>query len=86
MTRIRDRFGESAFARIFEQLISRWKADGHIRGRRIVVDASLVEADAANDSLVDRDDADPDAGAACGRLSWRPGQRLSQQPGQQPGR
>jgi len=61
MTRIRDRFGESAFAKIFEQLISRWKADGHIRGRRIVVDASLVEADAAIDSLVDRDDADPDA-------------------------
>lgn len=61
MTRIRDRFGEVAFADIFEQLISRWKTDGHIRGRRIVVDASLIEADAAIDSLVARDDADPNA-------------------------
>ena len=63
MTRIRDRFGETTFTEIFEQLIARWQEEGHIRGRRIVADASLVEADAAIDSLVERDDADPNARA-----------------------
>jgi len=63
MTRIRDRFGERTFTEIFERLIARWQQQGHIGGRRIVADASLVEADAAVDSLVARDDADPDARA-----------------------
>ena len=63
MTRIRDRFGEATFTEIFEKLIARWQQEGHIRGRRIVADASLVEADAAIDSLVERDDADPNARA-----------------------
>ena len=61
MTRIRDRFGEATFTAIFKLLIARWRKDGHIRGRRIVADASLVEADAAVDSLVERDDADADS-------------------------
>ncbi len=63
MTRIRDRFGEATFTEIFERLIARWREAGHIRGRRLVADASLVEADTAVDSLVERDDADPDARA-----------------------
>lgn len=62
MTRIRDRFGEATFTAIFEQLMAGWREEGHIRGRRLVADASLVEADAAVESLVKRDDADPDAG------------------------
>lgn len=61
MTRIRDRFGEATFTEIFQRLIARWREEGQIRGRRIVADASLVEADAAIGSLVERDDADPDA-------------------------
>ncbi len=56
MTHIRDRFGEATFTEIFEQLIARWQQEGHICGRRIV-------ADAAVDSLVERDDADPNARA-----------------------
>ena len=61
MTRIRDRFGEATFTVIFERLISRWKHQGHIHGRRIVADASLVQADASVDSMVEREDADPSA-------------------------
>ena len=60
MARIRDRFGETTFTEIFELLIARWQQEGPIRGRRIVADASLIEADAAIDSLAERDDADPD--------------------------
>lgn len=63
MTRIRDRFGEPVFAEIFERLISSWRAEGHIRGRRIVADATLVEADASVNSLIEREDADPEARA-----------------------
>jgi transposase len=63
MTRIRDRFGQATFTRIFEQLIARWHEQGRIRGRRIVADASLVEAHAAIDSMVQRDDAEPNARA-----------------------
>ena len=63
MTRLRDRFGEATFTEIFERLISQWRSDGHIRGLRIVADASVIEADAAMDSIVERDDADPDARA-----------------------
>ncbi len=63
MTRIRDRFGEATFTAIFEHLIARWKRQGHIRGRRIVADATLVQADASVDSLVEREDADPNARA-----------------------
>ena len=63
MTRIRDRFGEATFTEIFERLVAHWRDRGHIRGRRILTDASLVEADAAVDSMIERDDADPDARA-----------------------
>jgi len=61
MTRIRDRFGEAAFSEIFERLIRGWLKAGHIRGKRIIVDASLVEANASIDSLQEREDGDPDA-------------------------
>lgn len=63
MTRIRDRFGEVTFTQIFGQLVGHWHEQNHIRGRRIVADASLIEADAAVDSFVERDDADPNARA-----------------------
>ena len=52
MTRIRDRFGEAIFTEIFEQLIARWQEEGHTYDHRIVADDSLVEANAAVDSLV----------------------------------
>ncbi len=51
MTCIRDGFGEATFTEIFARLIERWREEGHIRGRRIVADVSLVEADEAVDSL-----------------------------------
>ena len=61
MTRIRDRFGEAAFAEIFDCLLRGWKKSGHIKGKRIIADASLVEANASIDSLKEREDGDPNA-------------------------
>lgn len=61
LTKIRDRFGVDTFQKIFELLILQWKKEGIISGKRMISDASLVEADASMDSLVKREDGDPDA-------------------------
>jgi len=59
LTKIRDRFGIETFQKIFEMLILKWKQAGIISGKRMISDASLVEADAAMDSLVERECSDP---------------------------
>lgn len=59
MTRIRDRLWEATFRTIFETLLRRWQAANRLTGRRLLVDASLVEANAAYGSLVERQDEDP---------------------------
>ena len=61
LTRIRDRFGEVTYLAIFERFIRQWQETGLIKGKRLVADASLIAADASFDSLVERDDADPEA-------------------------
>ena len=63
LTRIRQRFGESTFQQVFEHFIERWRDAGIIKGKQLITDASLIEADASIDSMVERDDADPDARA-----------------------
>ncbi|QBQ54310.1 hypothetical protein [Nitrosococcus wardiae] len=63
MSRIRDRFGESIFAKIFERLIPYWQGEGQLRGQRLLADASLVEADAALNLLVEHAEGDPHAWA-----------------------
>jgi transposase len=42
ITRIRDRLGEPIFAAIFKRLVGTWQMEGHLHGRRIVADATLV--------------------------------------------
>ncbi len=61
LTRIRDRFGEDTYLSIFERFIRQWQAAGLIKGKRLVTDAFLIAADASFDSLVERDNADPQA-------------------------
>jgi len=63
LTRIRDRMGEGRYQKIFEKLLMQWQQQGHFTGKRIVADATLVKANAAMDSLVEREDSDPDARA-----------------------
>lgn len=59
LTRIRDRFGEDTYRKIFERILTCLRHKGAIKGQRMISDASLVEADAAMDSLVGRQEADP---------------------------
>ena len=61
LTRIRDRFGVESYREIFEHIISELRKRGFIKARKVVVDASVVEADASLDSMMEREDADPQA-------------------------
>jgi transposase len=63
LTRIRDRFGVETYQLIFEHLLKRLREKGLLKGKRIIADATLVEADAALDSLKERGDGDPKARA-----------------------
>lgn len=59
LTRIRDRFGVQTYQAIFERLIGQWQKSGIIKGKRMISDASLIEANAGMDSLIKREDNDP---------------------------
>lgn len=52
MTRIRDRFGEQVFKEIFKKVVKLCEDKGLIKSGKAIVDASLVKADAALNSLV----------------------------------
>jgi transposase len=61
LTKIRDRFGAATFQKIFEMLILQWKKVGIIKGKSMISDASLVEANASINSLSKREKSDPKA-------------------------
>lgn len=61
LTRIRDRFGVDTYQAIFEKLIKQWQQAGIIKGQRMISEASLFEANADMDSLVEREKGDPNA-------------------------
>ncbi len=63
LTRIRQRFGEGTFQRVFEQFIDKWVEAGLVSGKKLISDASLIDANASIDSMVERPDGDPDATA-----------------------
>jgi len=63
LTRIRDRFGVNTYQTVFEKLIRLLKDNGLIKGQNVMVDASLVEADASINSLQERKEGDPKARA-----------------------
>jgi transposase len=60
LTRIRDRLGEDLFKDVFERIVNQCKKAGLVRGKQMVTDATLIEADAAIDSVSKREDADKD--------------------------
>jgi IS5 family transposase len=61
LTRIRDRMGTSRYQQIFKLMLLQWQKQGRFTGKQIVADATLVKANASMDSLVEREDADPNA-------------------------
>ncbi|MBV2123453.1 MAG: transposase [Candidatus Thiodiazotropha sp. (ex Ctena orbiculata)] len=44
LTRIRQRFGEETFQRVFEHFIDKWVEAGLVSGKKLISDASLIDA------------------------------------------
>ena len=56
LTRIRDRLGEKIFKEIFEHIVRVCIERGLVKGDKVMMDGSLVKADAALNSMVPRED------------------------------
>lgn len=54
LTRIRERLGEDIFAKIFDYVVELCRKNGLVRGEKVVVDATLINANASLYSLVER--------------------------------
>jgi len=54
MTRIRDRYGITIFRRFFEAIVERCQHDGLIWGEELYADATLIEANADRDKMLQR--------------------------------
>ena len=55
LTRVRDRLGVGCFASVFEQIVEQCRDAGLVPGKRIITDASLVEANASARKLERRE-------------------------------
>jgi transposase len=49
--KIRDRLGEEVFKDVFEQIVSQCMEKGLVGGKQMITDATLIKADAAQDSV-----------------------------------
>src|ERR1700678_3401288 len=55
LTRIRDRLGEKIFKEIFDHIVRLCIEKGIVKGDKVMMDGSLIKADAALSSLVPRE-------------------------------
>lgn len=58
LTRIRDRFGEDVFRQVFERVVELCAENGLVEARELMMDASLVKANASLSSLVDKSEGE----------------------------
>ena len=56
LTRIRDRLGEAIFKEAFEKIVEQCQAAGLVKGKQMLTDATLIEADASLNSIVKKED------------------------------
>lgn len=55
MTRIRDRLGEKTYEIIFQKIVEQCKVAGLVKGEQIMIDGSVIRANASIYSMVERD-------------------------------
>lgn len=58
LTRIRDRLGEEIFKEAFEKIVEQCMIAGLVKGKQMLTDATLIEADASLKSVVKKEDID----------------------------
>jgi len=63
LTRIQQRFGEDTFQQVFDHFVDSWLEEGIVTGKKLFTDASLIDANASIDSMIERPERDPDAKA-----------------------
>ena len=61
MTRIRERLGEEVFCLTFEQILEQCRQAGLVPGKKVLVDATHIEANASIGSMIEREEADQKA-------------------------
>ena len=52
ISRTRDRFGEDIFMKVFENVVGQCRKAGLVKGKQMVTDATLIEANASNSAVV----------------------------------
>lgn len=58
LTKIRDRLGEDLFKEVFERIVNQCKKAGLVKARQMVTDATLIEADAALESICKKENGE----------------------------
>ncbi len=56
LTKIRDRLWENVFKEAFEQIVEQCQKAGLMKGKQMLTDATLIEANASLNSLVKNED------------------------------
>lgn len=59
LSKIRDRLGVQTFHEVFDEILNQCQSMGLVPGKRFLVDASLVEANASINSMIERSNSDP---------------------------
>jgi transposase len=71
LSKARARWGVGAFRRFFERIVGQCVEAGLVDGSQLFVDASLIQADASNNSVVDREKLRKDLDRSYQRLEER---------------
>jgi transposase len=71
LSKARARWGVDAFRRFFERIVGQCVEAGLVDGSKLFVDASLLDANASNHSVVDREKFKKDLGRSYQRLEER---------------
>ena len=71
LSKARSRWGVEAFKRFFERIVWQCVEAGLVDGKKLFVDASLIDADASNNSVIDKERVKKDISKSYPRLEER---------------
>jgi len=71
LSKARSRWGVEAFKRFFERIVWQYVEAGLVDGKKLFVDASLIDADASNNSVIDKERVKKDISKSYHQLEER---------------